>query len=156
MSLFEDVLRNHSRNSFPVPAVIRPTSSCVHADCDSNDKQGCAYGLRCGDNNCDKFHKDLSRARISPNADCCEIDPNVKTTKPTKPTDKILTCGGSAYGAACVFPFTYKGKKYTKCTADDHTQEWCSTTATYSNKWGNCNCDGAVCLLTHKCKTSCA
>ncbi|XP_073245917.1 polyunsaturated fatty acid 5-lipoxygenase-like isoform X2 [Porites lutea] len=41
-------------------------------------------------------------------------------------------------GEWCHFPFTYYGKKYTKCTKDYHNRPWCSTTKNYRGKWGNC------------------
>merc|ERR1712130_371549 len=38
-----------------------------------------------------------------------------------------------------VFPFTYQGKKYYKCTNKNYGKKlWCSTTAVYSGKWGRC------------------
>ena len=39
------------------------------------------------------------------------------------------TCGGSANGARCFFPFIYKGVTYTSCTNRDHNQLWCATRA---------------------------
>merc|ERR1712130_508579 len=39
----------------------------------------------------------------------------------------------------CVFPFTYQGKKYYKCTNKNYGKKlWCSTTAVYRGKWGRC------------------
>merc|ERR1712130_954185 len=40
----------------------------------------------------------------------------------------------------CVFPFTYKGKKYHKCTTKNYGKKlWCATTAVYKRgKWGRC------------------
>merc|ERR1719410_2981715 len=55
------------------------------------------------------------------------------------------TCGGSAHGAPCHFPFTYKNKVYTSCTSDAHDQPWCSTTKEYEGKWGNCECEAITC-----------
>ena len=56
----------------------------------------------------------------------------------------VETCGGTAQGAACVFPFTYKGITYNSCTRVDASQPWCSTESVYSSKWGYCNCDQGV------------
>merc|ERR1711923_629384 len=53
------------------------------------------------------------------------------------------TCGGTANGAPCHFPYTYKGKEYTSCTSDDHHHPWCSTTKHYIGRWGNCECQAA-------------
>ena len=52
----------------------------------------------------------------------------------------VLTIGGNSNGTACVFPFTYRGKRYTTCTDAGHTQLWCATTKNYTvdGKWGNC------------------
>ena len=52
----------------------------------------------------------------------------------------VLTIGGNSNGTACVFPFIYHEKIYTKCTADRHTLLWCATTKNYAvdGKWGNC------------------
>ena len=51
------------------------------------------------------------------------------------------TTGGTGHGGACVFPFAYKGKKYTACTTVDngHTP-WCATSSKggSSGPWGNC------------------
>lgn len=48
------------------------------------------------------------------------------------------TCGGTAMGAACQFPFTYNDLKYTACTSEDSAELWCRTGS--ANLWGNCNC----------------
>ena len=64
------------------------------------------------------------------------------------------TCGGSANGAPCVFPFTYKGTTYTKCTSVDHSQAWCRTSKKYANQWGNCDCGGtSVCIHARETKS---
>lgn len=40
----------------------------------------------------------------------------------------------------CVFPFTYKGKKYYKCIVDWVWMPWCATTSNFDkdNEWENC------------------
>lgn len=42
--------------------------------------------------------------------------------------------------SACVFPFWYKNKLYSKCISDDHDRPWCSTTVDYDRNglWGDC------------------
>ena len=52
------------------------------------------------------------------------------------------TCGGTANGAKCVFPFKYKGIIYNSCTKTDHDQLWCATEPVYetNRKYGNCDC----------------
>lgn len=51
------------------------------------------------------------------------------------------TCGGTAYGAPCSFPFSYGGSSYDSCTAADHDQPWCYTEPLWLGLWGNCDCD---------------
>lgn len=52
------------------------------------------------------------------------------------------TCGGTAMeGAACSFPFTYRGVTHNACTSDGHDQKWCYTNAA-KTQWGNCDCPG--------------
>lgn len=41
-------------------------------------------------------------------------------------------------GKCCVFPFSYKGVTYNKCTTVKHNRPWCSLTSNYKQKWGNC------------------
>ena len=53
--------------------------------------------------------------------------------------------GGTGNGAACVFPFTYKGQSFSDCTRTDNAGSlWCATTANYGKdkKWGNCPAKG--------------
>jgi len=47
-------------------------------------------------------------------------------------------------GDNCVFPFTYKGVVYDKCTKADHSKPWCSTKTNIeghyiSGHWGDCS-----------------
>jgi len=63
------------------------------------------------------------------------------------------TCGGTGGGAACSFPFIYKGITYNTCTSEDHSEAWCYTTESeewgissnleiaFAKEWGNCLCD---------------
>lgn len=50
------------------------------------------------------------------------------------------TCGGTAFGASCVFPFMYGDIQYYGCTSVDHDQLWCATQSGDEYEWGNCNC----------------
>ncbi|XP_028559369.2 epididymal sperm-binding protein 1 [Podarcis muralis] len=49
---------------------------------------------------------------------------------------------GNSNGQACVFPFTYKGRKFFTCTNEDsdHGRFWCATTGNYDKgkKWSYC------------------
>jgi len=51
-------------------------------------------------------------------------------------TGKTATTGGTGGGACCVFPFTYGGVVYNKCTTAGHHRPWCFTNNNF--KWGNC------------------
>ena len=56
-------------------------------------------------------------------------------------TVNTISGGGAtvAAGTACVFPFTYRNVTYTTCTTVRNDGVfWCSTTAEYDKKWGNC------------------
>merc|ERR1712087_994375 len=35
------------------------------------------------------------------------------------------TCGGTAEGEPCIFPFVYKEQKYTSCATEDNEAAWC-------------------------------
>jgi hypothetical protein len=60
------------------------------------------------------------------------------------------TTGGTVpEGTACTFPFHYNNETHLECIADRpghvnpatlERQEWCSTTAVYTDKWGYCIC----------------
>merc|ERR1712061_619890 len=44
------------------------------------------------------------------------------------PTSECATTGGNAEGAACHFPFSYKGVQYNECTDVDYSGVfWCNT-----------------------------
>lgn len=56
----------------------------------------------------------------------------------------LPTCGGTAQGASCHFPFTYQGLQYESCTDTDLTaladgHIWCYTDAEFK-LWGKCDC----------------
>ncbi|PFX25534.1 G-protein coupled receptor GRL101 [Stylophora pistillata] len=62
---------------------------------------------------------------------------------------KVRSYGGNGGGACCVFPFTYKGKVYNKCTEEDDTTglAWCSVTSDYGRdrKRGHCVSENVSC-----------
>ena len=47
-------------------------------------------------------------------------------------------------GQCCVFPFEFKGKKYTECTKDHHTKLWCGTSPK-TETWGECATGEHIC-----------
>jgi hypothetical protein len=49
------------------------------------------------------------------------------------------TFGGTAGDGHCVFPFIFKGAKYTYCYKESFIP-WCATTSSYDKdeKWGYC------------------
>uniref|UniRef100_A0AAY4A8L1 Fibronectin type-II domain-containing protein n=1 Tax=Denticeps clupeoides TaxID=299321 RepID=A0AAY4A8L1_9TELE len=51
-----------------------------------------------------------------------------------------VTVNGNARGAACVFPFLYRGTPTYSCTAVNYDKLWCSTTPNYDQDrlWGEC------------------
>merc|ERR1712008_50842 len=61
-------------------------------------------------------------------------------SRPVSSTGKVpkKTCGGTAGGAPCHFPFTWRGIRYTTCTTIEWNQPWCLAGA--RGKWGNCDC----------------
>ena len=59
------------------------------------------------------------------------------------------TSSGNGKGRPCVFPFMYKGKRYTACTkVDNGNTEWCATSTAMSGMvpsfWGYCPREGCV------------
>merc|ERR1712080_695598 len=71
------------------------------------------------------------------------------------------TSEGPQVNAACIFPFTFKGKKYNECTYEkgDNTP-WCSTKVDANGKhvsaqkqWGYCGEDCPIPENTDECRT---
>lgn len=52
----------------------------------------------------------------------------------------VKTTGGTANGSACVFPFVYNKKKYSKCLSYGFKSTWCATVPNYDKvrTWGYC------------------
>lgn len=63
-----------------------------------------------------------------------------RPSRPSTSSGKVgkKTCGGTAGGAPCHFPFTWRGVRHTTCTTVEWSQPWCGTNA--HGKWGNCDC----------------
>merc|ERR1711935_1103765 len=59
-----------------------------------------------------------------------------------------ITTGGKVVGAACVFPFTYGGTSYSKCTTVGGFAPWCYTEVSsagvgVTGKYGDCGTNPA-------------
>ena len=53
-------------------------------------------------------------------------------------TEAVVTCGGTAQGASCQFPFDFNGTQHSECIIyGNKSGAWC---ATVDAKWGYCNC----------------
>ena len=52
----------------------------------------------------------------------------------------VYTYEGNAGGAACEFPYTFRGIQQYYCILTDSTKAWCATTSNYDRdkKWGYC------------------
>jgi len=69
-----------------------------------------------------------------------------RTPHPSSPSRPVLspgkvpkkTCGGTAGGAPCRFPFTWRGIQFTACTTIASDQPWCAAGA--RGQWGLCDC----------------
>jgi len=56
--------------------------------------------------------------------------------------EPVKTCGGTAFGKKCNFPFKYRDTTYFECTmAGGHNEPWCSIDYNYRGRWGNCECN---------------
>merc|ERR1711942_212003 len=73
-----------------------------------------------------------------------ETKANSDYTKETNAdTDYAFSGCKTTKGQDCVFPFTFKGVTYQKCTQKGHTGAWCSTKTNWKGQhvgghWGNC------------------
>ena len=81
------------------------------------------------------------------------LDPRLLTKQ--KPTLIRNSCFAACPWKAkndkcCVFPFTFKGKKYYKCIIDWVWMPWCATTSNFDKdgKWENC-LPSTYCALFH-------
>merc|ERR1712106_383594 len=64
------------------------------------------------------------------------------------PTSECLTTGGNVVGAACIFPFTYGGVEFYKCTTAGGFAPWCYTEVNsqgvgVTGKYGDCGTSSA-------------
>ena len=106
-------------------------------DCDRNSD--CAKGLACFQRSGKTPIKGCAQGGTGDvaNYDYC-VPPGMKV----KHTN-CRTSGGNAKGRPCVFPFMYKGKRFSKCTkVDNGNTAWCATSTAMAGMepslWGNC------------------
>jgi len=71
------------------------------------------------------------------------------------PATGCTTISGNVVGSPCVFPFTYMGRTYTKCTkCGGFPKPWCSTSTDASGNhvtgsWGDCGANCPVENTSH-------
>ena len=70
--LLHSRLRAKRNTTARLPLACTDMATLYVTDCDANDSKGCAAGLTCGKDNCDKFHPNLAAAGMSGSSDCCE------------------------------------------------------------------------------------
>ena len=82
---------------------------------------------------------------------CCD-NPELQAHCPTQLAQRCAACassGGSARGAECHFPFTYKGETHPHCIKSNSRNgaSWCATTADFraDKLWGRCPDAGKGC-----------
>merc|ERR1712080_166957 len=113
---------------------------------------GCTSSRKCGpcegdcdsDNDCQSGLKCYQRTNSGQTVPGCDRTGYVKSTSDHDYCyARCFTIGGSVpQGTPCVFPFNYNGLSYSMCTEiNNNGVPWCSTTASYSGKWGNCRCN---------------
>merc|ERR1712038_1381571 len=78
---------------------------------------------------------------------CCCCAPSsdaVRLPSTARLDQRIPNSCSTLAGDSCVFPFSYKGVEYYKCTYADSPIPWCATQVSSSgevvtNKWGDCS-----------------
>merc|ERR1719481_1509509 len=65
------------------------------------------------------------------------------THRPPRPRNLLSDCKTTG-GQKCVFPFTWRGVAYDKCTQANHNKPWCATKTDFKGryvkgKWGDCS-----------------
>eukprot|EP00092_Neocalanus_flemingeri_P017751 GFUD01019206.1.p1 GENE.GFUD01019206.1~~GFUD01019206.1.p1 ORF type:complete len:822 (+),score=86.31 GFUD01019206.1:100-2565(+) len=115
------------------------------------------YGYGCGTGKCTYRGRTYGEgAQIQTAAGCntctCLVNGNLSCTEKFCPSvSNCTTVGGPDAGSACIFPFTFDGVKYTKCTThrDMDGKAWCSTftdsRGTHVGGQGNWGYCGGVC-----------
>ena len=96
----------------------------------------------------------ISSQMVQLNYSCANVEFQLLNLQLNVAFAATYTTGGTAGGAPCVFPFTYRGRSYTTCTTDRNNDiAWCSTAAVYaSTNWGNCVGKSCLPVLFSPCK----
>jgi len=76
--------------------------------------------------------------------DVHNCDPETHNCKNIGPPPRKTPSCQTTKGEKCIFPFTYNGVAYERCTQADHSVPWCSTKTDFkgthvSGKWGECS-----------------
>merc|ERR1711971_144390 len=75
---------------------------------------------------------------------CLCLSQEKMTNKTGQINLRIPSLCSTTSGDVCIFPFTYKGQTYTKCTFTNSPTPWCATMVDQSgnavtNRWGDCS-----------------
>jgi len=121
-------------------AACNKNKQCLGLDFDSNPGLTKRCFIHTNRNNFDQ-KKDATKVDQYTLKKRCDDDSSGSGSSGTETGKPVKTRGGNADpGSYCVFPFTYKGNKYTTCCSVGHHQPWCATTTDYPKDgiWGSC------------------